>query len=34
MQRKIDEMKGIANELLSAFIYVALTYAVALFIMR
>lgn len=34
MQIKKNEMKGIANELLAAFMYVALTFAVALFIMR
>lgn len=34
MQRKKDEIKGIANELFAVVLYLAATYAVTLFIMR
>lgn len=34
MQNKKDELKGIANELITVALYVALTYGIATLIMR
>mgnify|MGYP000969612885 CR=1 FL=1 len=34
MQNKKNELKGIANELITVILYVALTYIIALLIMR